>query len=127
MKIQFHFRKIDPSLALQTLAEEACTRLSQQLINESSWQVTFSAVKHQKRTHIEVQCSWGRFQATGTEESFPFALTLATEKLEKQLMKEKSKLQDHKKKELTRPKQAERHLRLVNFDEDEFEDGKKAV
>ena len=115
---QVHFRHIDPSPSLSEEAKAQCLEISKTLINHSQWQITFEKVRHEINSQIEVQCSWGLFTAEGTHEDYRQSLHLAVARLETQLLKEKSKLKNHKKKHLTKTERTQRDHNLLKQSEE---------
>lgn len=110
-KIQFH--QVGPSEVLTNLAKTHCDRLRELLIDTSNWHIVLSKTALSKKTRVEVHSSWGLFQGTAMASSFQASMNSAMAKIERQILKTKSKLKNHKKKDLSAIKRTERELRFL--------------
>ncbi len=91
------FKHVDSSDSLKQYAETILEKAGQLLLKESQWQIFYSKGKrHDCQVDVLVQSGTGHFKATSHSDSFYLALDEAAEKLSKQFLKKKEKLQAHK-------------------------------
>ena len=91
------FKHVDSSDALKEYAENIFEKVSHLLLKDSQWQIFYSKGKHHAcRVDITVQNGTGYFKATALSDSLYLAVDEAAEKLGKQFLKKKEKLQHHK-------------------------------
>ena len=127
MKWQFNFKHVDVSQALKQYTQTQLEKLNPYLLKESKWQVFFSMGKFEYIAEVVVTNPDGKFKATAVSaESLYAALDLTADKLSKQFLKQKAKLQDHKK--FSRSKQAKlkRLNPLLEYDNSPFPSKKSA-
>jgi ribosomal subunit interface protein len=93
-----NFKHVDVSESLQQYTEDTMTKEGRFLLKDSQWQIFYSKGKHHHecRVDITVQNGTGHFKASGESDSFYTAVDEAAEKLGKQFLKKKEKLQHHK-------------------------------
>ncbi len=101
MKVQFKFKGIDHSQSLCDHAAEKFERLEKFEMKPTQVNVTFSSVKHERKADVYIKGLHKSFRATAHAESYYDALDLVVKKIEKQMYKEKSKVQYHKNFELS--------------------------
>ena len=98
MKWQFNFKHVDVSSSLRQYTQDQFEKLSPYLLKDSRWQVFYTLGKHEFEVEVIVTNPSGRFKATANcEESFQIAVDMAADKLSKQILKQKAKMQDHNK------------------------------
>ena len=91
------FKQVDSSEALKTYSENILEKAGQLLLKSSQWQIFYSKGKHHDCcVDIVVTNGTGHFKATSHSDSFYLAVDEAAEKLSKQFLKKKEKLQAHK-------------------------------
>lgn len=96
MKFQFKFKGIEHSPSLCEHVREKFEKLEKFEIKPTQVNITFSAVKYEKKADIYVKGLQKSFRASAQAESYYDALDMVAKKIEKQMSKEKSKIQHHK-------------------------------
>lgn len=104
MKFDFVFRQVDVSQSLKNYTQDQFERIAEHLLKDSHWSISYTMGKHNYTVEVSVRHSEVHFKANGTADSFYEAVDLVTDKLEKQFMKRRQKVQHHKK--FQRSKQA---------------------
>ena len=96
MKWQFNFKHVDVSPSLRQYTQSQFEKLSPYLLKDSRWQVYYTLGKHEFEVEVIVTNPSGRFKATAVcKDSFYVAVDEAADKLSKQFLKQKAKMQDH--------------------------------
>ena len=106
MKFQFKFKGIDHSPSLCEHAADKFERLVKFEMKPTQVNITFSAQKHEKRAEVYMKGLHKSFRASAAAESYYDALDSVAKKIEKQMHKEKSKVQHHKNSEVAARKAA---------------------
>ena len=98
MQWQFHFRQVDVSSSLKEYARAHFERLEPYLVKESSWKVHFGMGKYDYEVEVWVANTHGKFKAKAYSEiSLYAAVDEAVDKLSRQFLKRKARLQAHNK------------------------------
>ena len=127
MKWQFNFRHVDVSSSLRDYSKEQFEKLVPYLLKESRWQVFFSMGKFDHQVEVIVTNPDGRFKATAScNESFYIAVDEAADKLSKQFLKQKAKMQDHKKHDRSKQGKLKRVNNLLEYDNSPYRSKKTA-
>lgn len=113
MKFQFKFKGIDHSQSLCEHTAEKFERLEKFEMKPTQINVTFSAQKHEKKADVYIKGLNKSFRASAFADSYYDALDLVVKKIEKQMHKEKSKVQHHKNYEMTDEAHLERELKKI--------------
>ena len=117
MKIQFHFKQVDVSEALKEYTESQFESLGPYLLKESLWHVFYSLGKFDACVEVVVTNSEGTFKAkANSEESLYAAVDEAAEKLGRQFLRFKDKMQDHSKIDRSRRGKLSRLNAKLEFD-----------
>jgi putative sigma-54 modulation protein len=96
MKFQFKFKGIDHSQSLCDHVAEKFEKLEKFEMKPTQVNVTFSASKHERKADVYVKGLHKTFRASAHGESYYDAVDMVASKIEKQMSKEKSKVQHHK-------------------------------
>lgn len=110
MKFHYFFKHIDSSEALMEHADEKLLRVCRFLLKDGKGEVYFSKSKLDWKIDITIRSAHGHFAARAKAENLYMAVDMAADKLEKQLLKRKTKVQHHKNYEKSR----EGRLELLN-------------
>lgn len=111
MKFQIKFKSIDHSQALSDYAVDKLSRLEKYEVKPVRIHLTFSMVRHQKVAEVYFQGVQSSFRAKATGNDFHECLNLVLDKLERQLKREKAKVQEHHKPERTNLARLERAIK----------------
>ena len=109
MKANYTFKHLDHSESLLSYTNERLEEVGKFLLKEGYGSVYFSKQKNDFCVEISVNTSHKYFKATATGPDVYAAVDLVVSKLEKQFLKNRKLLQDHKKFELSKEGQME-HL-----------------
>ncbi len=104
MKFDFVFRQVDVSQSLKNYTQDQFERIAERLLKDSHWSISYTMGKHDYTVEVSVRHPEAHFKANGNADSFYEAVDIVTDKLEKQFMKRRQKVQHHKK--FQRSKQA---------------------
>lgn len=104
------FRHVDSSEPLKHYAEDRFQRLSKHLLKDSQWHVTYAMNKIEFEIEVLVRNPDSHFKATAKAPNLYAAVELVAEKLDRQFLKRKDRLQHHKKPSLSK----ESRLNQVN-------------
>ncbi|MCE3009854.1 MAG: ribosome-associated translation inhibitor RaiA [Proteobacteria bacterium] len=126
MSFKHTFRHVDPSEALKTYVEERFEKMGKHLLKESQWQIFYSLGKVNFEVEVLVRNPDSHFKAKAQSPSVYAAVDLVAEKLDKQFMKRKEKLQHHKKFERSRGGQLERVNEKLEYDNTPYSNKKPA-
>ncbi|MGE3760052.1 MAG: ribosome-associated translation inhibitor RaiA, partial [Pseudobdellovibrionaceae bacterium] len=104
MKFHYYFKHIDTSEALTDYANERLLRVCRFLLKDGKGEVYFSKGKASpgKQSTLEwkvdltINSAEGKFAAHAKAESLYMALDMVADKLERQLLKRKNRVQHHK-------------------------------
>ncbi|RYZ89016.1 MAG: ribosome-associated translation inhibitor RaiA [Proteobacteria bacterium] len=110
MKLNYTFKHLDPSSALQKYTEGKMEEIEKFLLKEGYGNVYYSKTKNEFCVEVTVNTREKYFKATSYNMDAYTAVDLVVEKLEKQFLKTRKIVQHHKKPELTR----EAHLDHLN-------------
>jgi ribosomal subunit interface protein len=127
MKWQFNFRHVDVSQSLREYTQEQFEKLSPYLLKDSRWQVNYTMGKYDYQVEVVVTNPDGRFKATAScTDSFYVAVDEAADKLGKQFVKLKEKMQDHKKFDRSKQGKMKRVNRMLEYDNSPYPNKKPA-
>ena len=127
MKWQFNFKHVDVSPSLRSYTQEQLEKLTPYLLKESRWQIFYTMGKHEYKVEVLVTNPDGKFKATGvSSESLHVAVDEAADKLSKQFLKLKERMQDHKKYDRSKQGKLERVNRLLEYDNSPYPNKKSA-
>lgn len=102
MKLNFTFKHLDPSEALQAHTRESLESIGRFLLKDGFANVYYSKQNHEFCVEMSVNTRERYYKATA-EHSDPYqAVNAAIEKLEKQFLKTRKTVQNHKKPELSK-------------------------
>ncbi|MFN7263192.1 MAG: ribosome hibernation-promoting factor, HPF/YfiA family [Pseudobdellovibrionaceae bacterium] len=116
MSFKHTFRHVDPSDALKTYVEERFGKMGKHLLKESQWQIFYSLGKVHFEVEVVVRNPDSHFKAKAQSPNVYAAVELVAEKLDKQFMKRKEKLQHHKKYDLSKEGQLERVNEMLEYE-----------
>ena len=102
MKLQFTFKHLDHSEALQEYAQHRLNDISQFLLKEGLGQVYFSKTKSQFSVEVTVNSKQKFFKASSNSMDVYEAVDLVAYKLEKQFLRLRKLHTNHKKFELSK-------------------------
>lgn len=121
------FKHVDHSQSLVEHCENQMERLNKYLLKESQCQVYYSQGKFDHHVEVVIFNPDSRFKARATStESLYVAVDLVAEKLSKQILKTKEKLQHHKKYERSKQAKWERVNSRLEYDNSPFPSKKSA-
>lgn len=109
MKTSYTFRHLDHSEALLAYTNERVEQIGKFLLKEGHGNVYFSKQKNEFCVEISVNTAQKYFKATSYNTDIYAAVDAVVTKLEKQFLKSRKLMQDHKKFELSKQGQME-HL-----------------
>ncbi len=117
MQWKHNFKHIDSSDSLKAYAEKEFEKAGRHLLKQSQWQIFYSKGKHSDCcVDVSVHDGNGHFKATAHDDSFYIAVDKACEKLERQFLKKKEILQNHKEPEQTKEGRLERLNPRLEYD-----------
>jgi len=117
MQWKFTFKQVDTSEALKTYSQESFEKISGLLLKDSQWQVFYSMGKFDHQVEVYVTNPHGKFKVKAvSKESLYLAVDLAADKLSKQFLKQKERLQDHNKFERSKQGRLKRVNDLLEYD-----------
>lgn len=102
MKLNVQFRKLDPSQALIAYAQSKLDEVSRYLLKEGQAQVYLSKVRGLFEVEITINSREKYFKALSASQDAYEAIDMASYKLEKQFLKQKSIHKNHKKFDLSK-------------------------
>ena len=118
MHWQFHFRQVDSSEALKEYAQGQFERLENYLVADSRWKIHFGINRFHHEVEVFVHHPYGLFKVLAKSDiSLYAAVDEAVEKLSKQFLKNKTKIQNHKKYPLSKQGRLERVNSLLEYDD----------
>lgn len=121
MQWKFTFKQVDSSEALKVYSQESFERISDLLLKDSQWHVFYSMGKFDHQVEVFVTNPLGRFKATAvSKESLYLAVDSAADKLSKQFLKHKERMQDHNKFERSKQGRLKRVNELLEYDNSPF-------
>lgn len=97
MKLQFSFKHLDHSDALQSYTQEAIEKIAGFLLKEGTGKVWFSKQRENFYVEITISTHEKHFKAEVAKPDIYVAVDLAIDKLEKQFLKVRKQMQHHKK------------------------------
>ncbi len=98
MKFQYTFQKMEPSEFVVKAAEEKITHTTRYLLKDGSGHIYFGRKGFMFSIKVSIQVGGeGYFKASAESENLYSAIDLVCDKLEKQFVKKKDKIQNHKK------------------------------
>lgn len=96
MKIDITGRHIDVTPALKDAAEDKLSKLERLLDHEVEAHVVLWITKHRHIAEIQVKSGGLSFTSTEETEDLYHSISQAVDKLERQVLRHKEKIQDHK-------------------------------
>lgn len=102
MKLNYTFKHLDHSDSLVGYTEEKMEEIGKFLLKEGYGNVYFSKTKNEFCVEVTVNTREKYFKATSYNMDVYTAVDLVVEKLEKQFLKTRKIMQEHKKPELSR-------------------------
>lgn len=109
MKVNYAFKHLDSSEALQKYTQSSLDEISQFLLKDGLGQVFYSKFKNEYTIEISINTKEKYFRASGESYDPYQAVDQAVEKLQKQFLKNRKLHKDHKKFDLSKEGQME-HL-----------------
>ena len=116
MKFKHTFRKVEASESVEEYCQDRFEKIGRHLLKDSHWQVSYSKGKFDYRVEVSVSNPDCHFKAQATADSFYEAIDGVAQKLSKQFLRTKEKLQHHKKFQLSKQAKIERLNTLLEFD-----------
>jgi putative sigma-54 modulation protein len=123
MKLNYTFKHLDHSDSLVNYTEGKMEEIGKFLLKEGYGNVYYSKIKTEFCVEVTVNTREKYFKATSYNLDVYTAVDLVVEKLEKQFLKTRKIVQDHKKPELSREGKIEQLNSRLEF---EAKSGKKA-
>lgn len=108
MKLHFTFKHLDRSESLEAYARERLNELSRFLLKDGFGHVYFSRQQHEFCVESSVNTRARYFRATAFHDDPYQAVDLMVTKLERQFLKMKNQVQNHKHPELVKGRRHER-------------------
>lgn len=102
MKLNFTFKHLDRSEALENHTVDRMENIGRFLLKDGYGNVYFSKQKHEFCVEVSVNTREKYFRAVSSHEDPYLAVDAVVEKLEKQFLKNRKVVQDHKKPELSK-------------------------
>lgn len=97
MKFQYTFKQLENSEFVTKAAEEKIGHTTRYLLKDGSGHVYFGKRGHLYTVDVSIRAGGeGHFKASACSESLYAAIDLICDKLEKQFVKKKDKIQNHK-------------------------------
>jgi putative sigma-54 modulation protein len=97
MKLDCQFKSLDYSEALKLYAEDAIQKLKKFEMKPVNVQVIFSAQRHEKFVSVNITGGIKKYHATAHAEDFYESMDKVMHKLSRQMLKNKNRVQNHKK------------------------------
>jgi putative sigma-54 modulation protein len=97
MNWKHNFRQVDVSEPLKQYAEDRFQKLQKHLLKESDWSLFYSKGKQDFAVEVWVKNADSHFKAKAEAPNLYAAVEKVAEKLDRQFMKRKDRLQDHQK------------------------------
>lgn len=116
MKLNHTFKHLDQSDALLRYTEEKMEEIGKFLLKEGYGNVYYSKIKNEFCVEVTVNTREKYFKATSYNLDAYTAVDLVVEKLEKQFLKTRKIVQNHKKPELSREAKIERLNSRLEFE-----------
>lgn len=108
MKLHFTHKHLDRSEALEQYARDRLDELSRFLLKDGFGHVYFSKQQHEFCAEVSVNTREKYFRATAFHEDVYQAVDQMVTKLERQFLKTKNQVQNHKRPELSKGRRHER-------------------
>lgn len=97
MKFEYHYRHVDQSESLDSFTEERLEKVTRYLLKDGRCVVYYNMYRYEYKVEVAVYSGEGQFKATATSvESFYAAVDEAMDKLSRQFLKKRKKVQTHK-------------------------------
>jgi putative sigma-54 modulation protein len=96
MKVDFTFKHVDTSEPLMEYAIERLEKIAKFELNPMDIHFTVSMLKHECIVEVSVVEGRRKFKATGSSDDFYRSVEMVTNKLQRQLSKDKRRLKGHK-------------------------------
>jgi len=96
MKVDITARNIDLTPALKEFAEEKLTKLDRLLVEPLEAHVVLSIVKHRHIAEIQIKSRTATLSGTEETDDLYVSISEVVDKLERQALKHKEKIRDHK-------------------------------
>lgn len=116
MKLNYTFKHLDHSDALLSYTEGKMEEIEKFLLKEGYGNVYYSKIKNEFCVEVTVNTREKYFKATSYNMDAYTAVDLVVEKLEKQFLKTRKIMQDHKKPELSREGKIEQLNSRLEFE-----------
>lgn len=116
MKLNYTFKHLDHSDALLNYTEEKLEEIGKFLLKEGYGNVYYSKIKNEFCVEVTVNTREKYFKATSYNMDAYTAVDLVVEKLEKQFLKTRKIMQQHKKPELSREGKLEQLNSRLEFE-----------
>jgi len=96
MRVDFTFKHVDTSESLMNYAIERCEKILKFELNPMDIHFIVSMVKHECTVDVHVEEGRRKFKASATCDDFYRAVEMVTNKLVRQMSKDKRRLRAHK-------------------------------